>query len=230
MDPHISAWSITTGELIGRVGRHGQGPREFRYPDWMLRGQGETPQALVYDFKNRRFTSVSVVSANSVVIDSSFPMQTPVEIERPFPVDNGYLSNVLVAEDVLVLLDEKGNVVVTRTAPKGNQRPQRGKDATPHKKRSSGSNWKPEKKSGGRPGGRLPDRRNDRSRRTTSVTHKPLSRSSANIPPVGDNLHVSDRAALGEKFFQILLRRAKRNVSDMKSSVHSNNSNDPLPL
>jgi hypothetical protein len=111
MDPHISAWSISTGELLGRIGGHGQGPREFRYPDWILPVRSKPPQALVFDFQNRRFTAISVLAGEGLVIDSTFPMQAPVRIERPLPVKDGYISNVLAADDVLVRLDRNGAVV-----------------------------------------------------------------------------------------------------------------------
>jgi hypothetical protein len=110
IDPHISAWSITTGTLIGRVGRHGQGPNEFRYPDWMLAMRGAPTQVIIFDYKNRRFTYVSV-NANGIVIDSMFPLHTPVRIERPFPVNGGYISNALTSDEAIIHLDRTGAVL-----------------------------------------------------------------------------------------------------------------------
>jgi hypothetical protein len=118
MAPHVSAWSLETGELIGRTGRHGQGPREFVYPDWMLRLSPDSASVLVFDFKNRRFTSVTAVpgavsgdgAPGELRIDSSFPFNPDMEIERPIPVAGGYLSNAVAADDALVRLDRAGRV------------------------------------------------------------------------------------------------------------------------
>ncbi len=70
-DPHISVIDIATGKVTARLGRDGEGPGEFQAPHMVAPDPEKPTVRWVFDFRNVRWTAVSLDGSPSIVEERS---------------------------------------------------------------------------------------------------------------------------------------------------------------
>jgi hypothetical protein len=108
MDPHVSVFNASTGQLVRRGGRNGKGPGEYLDPSWLVRENGRSDRVWVYDFSNRRFSLLQPQGRDLVARE--VPLDAGVSLSSPVWNGSGVISNGLFPEYTLVSLDSGGRV------------------------------------------------------------------------------------------------------------------------
>ncbi|HEX8391759.1 MAG TPA: BF3164 family lipoprotein [Longimicrobium sp.] len=108
MNPHISVFSATTGEVVRRAGRHGKGPGEFQDPSWLVRDAGPSDLLWAYDFSNRRFSLLE--PGKDDMVTREVPLDAGVSLATPVWNASGVISNGLFPDYTLVRLDSAGRI------------------------------------------------------------------------------------------------------------------------
>lgn len=71
LDPHIAVIDIASGKVTSRLGRDGEGPGEFQAPHRITPDPDRPTVRWVFDFRNVRWTAVSLDGSPSIMEDRS---------------------------------------------------------------------------------------------------------------------------------------------------------------
>jgi hypothetical protein len=108
--PHITILDRKTGEVALRFGRNGQGPNEFRGPDWLFTESHEPPEVWVYDYQNRRLSLLDLEAPPDSVIRNRIRLETGAHVEELAVLEGSMIAGGFYADATLLLLDQRGSV------------------------------------------------------------------------------------------------------------------------
>ncbi len=109
--PHNAVVDVRSGDILGRFGRDGQGPGEFRDASWSLPLTTHSGMAWLYDFKNHRLSLVSLHAPDHGRVVRELALAGTGDLERPIQVGDRIISNGLFANHTLALFDTMGRLV-----------------------------------------------------------------------------------------------------------------------
>ncbi len=114
--PHVAEVDLSTGEVLARVGRHGEGPGEFQSPSGMSRARGaDRPAVWVHDFYNRRVSRVTLTSKEQLQIDSTFPLMVATSTQDPEILGDRVAAAGLFGEEAVVMFFDRAGRPLSKT-------------------------------------------------------------------------------------------------------------------
>jgi hypothetical protein len=109
LPPHLKVVDLATGEVIGAIGRAGQGPGEFRVATSLFVRSREPPEVGVYDYQNQRITHVRFEGeAFRPTAVGGRKLLNGMGLKGLIPYRDGYVSTGLFPDYTLVRLDSAG--------------------------------------------------------------------------------------------------------------------------
>lgn len=109
LPPHLKVVDLATGEVIGAIGRAGEGPGEFRVATSLFVRSRDPPEVAVYDYQNQRVTFIRFEDETfRPVVAGERELLNGLGLIGLQPYRRGYVSTGLFPDYTLVRLDSAG--------------------------------------------------------------------------------------------------------------------------
>lgn len=111
MSPHLAMINLRSGEVERHFGNHGEGPREFQDPSWVVVDSHDPPEGRVYDFLNRRLTRVRLGEASGPEVLETTSLNLGLSIQSPVPTASGIIANGIFPDFTFLVLSGDGSPI-----------------------------------------------------------------------------------------------------------------------